>query len=362
MATGSGFPPPSSRALRSVVLGHLLLAIGGCSAEESLTSAENEAPSPAYCNPLSRAECLLPWPSTFYLAEDSSTQTGWRVRYESQALPATAQGQHLDPTRYNLADGFSVGTQILAVFTDGVASEGLPGPSNLSASLAPESPIWVLEYPSGVRVPFYAETDWNAQGGEAAALIIRPQQALSYGSRYVVALRTSLRSRDDVALAPPAGFLRLRDRLPTADPILEGQRKRLEEVFEFLGAKGLARDQLALAWDFYTASEQSATGDLRTLVAELPKRLPSTGPAYSLQLTEHSVLQDHQLWREGTGEIEVPSYLSGTKGDGPFVFDPGSGARYFANRRYPFRVHVPRCALSTNTPLPILVVGHGLTG
>jgi hypothetical protein len=68
---------------------------------------------PEHCNPLSTDSCLHPWPSTFYLKQDATTETGYRVNYPQQALPVTVKGLALEPARFNQPDGFSIGSQII---------------------------------------------------------------------------------------------------------------------------------------------------------------------------------------------------------------------------------------------------------
>src|SRR5262245_60039677 len=50
------------------------------------------------CDFLIEAKCLLPFPSAFFLAPDSTTPTGWRVNYPREGMPANRAGVHIDPT------------------------------------------------------------------------------------------------------------------------------------------------------------------------------------------------------------------------------------------------------------------------
>src|SRR4051812_11472786 len=73
--------------------------------------ARAEPRAPAYgCNPLGGGageDCLLPFPSSYYLADDSRTITGKRVRLPGAILPESNWGAALDPAPYNERDGFS---------------------------------------------------------------------------------------------------------------------------------------------------------------------------------------------------------------------------------------------------------------
>jgi hypothetical protein len=100
------------------------------------------------CDPLgigadgtSRA-CLLPYPSDFFTADDSTTVTKRRIAYELGAMPANIGGTHVDPAPYNLLDGFSAGPVISTHFPAGVdlAVSHVPPVTDLGASLRGDSP------------------------------------------------------------------------------------------------------------------------------------------------------------------------------------------------------------------------------
>jgi hypothetical protein len=338
----------------------LLVVIAGCSSDE--TPAELQQPLPAHCNPLMREHCFLPWPSSFYLKPASSTKTGFKVAYDAKALPANNKGKPVEPTRHNLRDGFSVGAQPLLWLPGGISAEGLATIDAPKPSVDADHPIWLIAMPSGERVPFFTELDANATGtDQKQALVLRPLKPLEANSRYVVAVRTSVRDSAGKALVAPEGFARLRDGLPTADATLEGQRTTVEEVLTFLEGKGLARSELALAWDFRTQSRESATSQLVSLVDGALAKLPSSGPAYTItEQTDHDEAKEPYLWREIVGTYQVPSYLVDDGPDAVFELDAAGKPKYRGMQSFEFRVHIPRCALTATKPLPVLIFGHGL--
>jgi hypothetical protein len=342
----------------------LAIALGGCSADETKGAPELETPLGAQCNPLSRDNCMLPWPSTFYLERDNATKTGWRLNYPAEAMPKTRTGKALDPTRYNLTDGASRGSHPMVFFRSGVSPEGLPKLSDPAASLAADSPIWLISFESGERVPFFAENDANGKGELVPALLIRPMAPFAANTRYVVVLRSSLRDAAGAPLKAPEGFARLRDGLPTADPTLEAQRARTEEIVAFLEQRGLARDDMLLAWDFHTASRESSTAQLISLVDQALAKLPVDGPAYTItSSTDHDdPTQRPHLWREIVGTFSVPSFLADDGPDATFELDASGKPTYRGLQDFAFRVHVPRCAQTATEPLPVQIFGHGLFG
>ncbi|MFH1131848.1 MAG: Ig-like domain-containing protein, partial [Pseudomonadota bacterium] len=196
------------------------------------TGQEDEKVLPSHCNPLSEGPCLTPWPSSFYLKEDSTTVTGYRVNYPTEAMPKNRDGKPIDPARFNVLDGFSIGSQVVVYFKAGVSKEGLPKVEDLEYSISDQSPIWILEHDTGVRVPFFAETDANAKGSFVPALIIRPQVPLKHNSRYIVVIKEGLKNASGASLQPPDPFLRLRDKESTSRETLRAEGERLKAVFE----------------------------------------------------------------------------------------------------------------------------------
>ncbi len=337
----------------------------------TLLVACNEEELPAlelapHCNPLSSHQCLLPWPSSTYLIDDPSTPTGRRIHYPSDALPETTEGQRLDNSRYNLLDGFSIGSQIMVTFEGGVSTEGLPTSDALDFSLSDQSPIMIIDMELGDRVPLFAELDANVETDSAgepledSALIIRPQTPLHFNTRYLVAIRVGLKSRGGSPLAPPEPFRRIRDGDTIKSAPLQAARPATEEVLTFLESRGIPRAGLVLAWDFYTSSQESTRGRLQRMVEEAISRLPEGAPAFHhLLATDHGIEEEPELLRTIEGQIEVPSFLETDDPDSWLKLDDKGEPVFRANQGVPFKIIIPRCA-EQGEDLPVLIFGHGL--
>src|SRR5438874_13366961 len=82
------------------------------------------------CNPLGFGRgpftsCMVPWPSSAFEVADASTPTGRHLAIPSGALPANFQSTSVDPTLWNLADGFSPAAPLTMAFPGGVSGTGL---------------------------------------------------------------------------------------------------------------------------------------------------------------------------------------------------------------------------------------------
>lgn len=316
---------------------------------------------PEHCNPLSSTSCLHPWPSTFYLRQDATTETGYRVNYPQQALPITAEGLPLEPARFNQPDGFSIGSQIIVTFDSGLLKQGLPTLDDLAASVTESSPIWIMEHDTGERVPLFAELDANAKTGEIPSLIIRPQVPMKFNSRYVVVIRTGLMDRQGEPLQPPEPFRRIRDGEEIVEKPLNGEKERIDQVLSFLEQQGVDRSDVVLAWDFHTASKGWVRGNLTEMVADALSRLPQDGPQVS-EVThfDQTASQDKNLLRQISGQMLVPSFLESDDPDSWLKLDERGRPVFRGMQKFPFWVHIPRCAETASDPLPVLILGHGM--
>jgi hypothetical protein len=91
------------------------------------------------------------------------------------------------------------------------------------------------------------------------AVIIHPAVNLDEGTRYIVALR-NMKDSGGALLTPNPDFVAYRDNTPLADTEGgEARRPHMESIFATLGAAGIARNDLYLAWDFTVSSSRSMT-------------------------------------------------------------------------------------------------------
>ena len=75
-------------------------------------------------------------------------------------MPANHAGKHIDPTEWNRDDGFSPSSVGLTVVPNlDVAASKLPPQTDIAQSLAPGSPVVIVDVDTGRRVPAWAEID-----------------------------------------------------------------------------------------------------------------------------------------------------------------------------------------------------------
>ena len=314
---------------------------------------------PEGCQPLlNGADCLLPYPSDFFLVPDATMPSGARVALTGAARPRTDRGGIADPGAWRAADGASRLPMPTMFVSAQVSASSLPGYfDDPAASLTAQSNAVLIEAATGRFIPNFVDLDPRAASLDRQALVMHPLIGLEERTRYVVAFQR-LKGPDGVLVAAPEGFRRLRDSRSHGDPLLEPLQQRFDkDVFPVLKAAGLARADLQLAWDFTTGSDTSISADMLR-VRELTQAWLSTHvPA--VVLTEQQDQPEADLWRRVRGTIEVPLFLESDQ--------PGAGLHRGADglieqngtMRVPFLGQVPLVLRDAPGPATALGYGHG---
>lgn len=325
---------------------------------------------PDECNPLGDGACLMPWPSSAYLEADSSTATGQRVALPTEGMPFNTDDIRVDPAPWNRFDGFSPSGAMLAWFEGGVSAEGLPSHKDPSASLADDAPVVVVDIDTGERVILFAEVDMNVADPAQRPLIIRPLERMAAGARYAVGIRKSVLRADGQPLERSAGFQALVDGDEVDHPRFARVAERADAMFTALEEAGVERDELVLAWDFVTASDESLTADL---VAMRDQALPAMGEAgANLTFTAQPVDGDPALvLRMFSGTHDSPNFMTDGEADSSVLrrgedgaAGPGDRGPPVLDGMYPanFSAVIPACVRTAELPIPVLLFGHGLFG
>ncbi|MFH1532409.1 MAG: hypothetical protein ABIK09_16920 [Pseudomonadota bacterium] len=335
------------------------------SAPEAETEAEvRSGDIPAGCNPLASAwDCLLPYPSDFFLVDDASLPSGRRVVITGAARLERPDGKFVEPYLMHPADGFSHHPPILALFPGGVDPDDLVfHTGDVAASLGQDCTTVLLEAETGERVLHFAELDPRAEDDAHRALLIRPLVRLQNGTRYIVAIR-GLRDQDGVEIEAPSGFRRIRDGEVAGDPVLGPIAQRYEsDLFPALEAAGLDRSGLQLAWDFTTETEEFVTGDMLAIRADLIERLEKAPPVVTILSVTDDV--NDRVLREIEGTIRVPLYVDSDEPGARLNRDAAGHVIAVGETEVPFSLLIP---MSVQDPegqgsARVLQFGHGFFG
>ena len=342
----------------------LLALLAGCGADDPAAPARLAIPEG--CNPIAyQSDCLLPYPSDFFLAEDPSTPTGRRVRLTDVAKPRDKNGQPFDFMDHHPADGFSHHMPIMALFPGGVDPEDLTfHTDDPAAALRPDSPTLLVDADTGELVPHWAELDRSTDDPASQALIVRPYPKLQNGHRYIVALQ-GLKDAQGQPIEPPQGFDRLLSGDAASEPALAALATHYDtSIFPALDSLGVPRAGLQLAWDFTVGSEASLTRDMLAIRDDAIARMAATPPVVTITgVTEDPADTEIALRVEGT--LRVPLYLENDQPGARIHRGPDGLPAANGDAEVPFLVQVPRSAMPADAafmPARTLQYGHGFFG
>jgi hypothetical protein len=205
--------------------------------------------------------CMVPFPDDYYTKADSSTETGRRIDFQTEAMPANASEQHIEAGPYNESNGFSQGATILLKIPGietaaDVSAIGGPPINHIGQYSEKESPVVVIDANSGNRWPIWTEIDSVAKDRSKALMEIHPAVDFESGHRYIVALR-NVKNAAGTKIEAPAAFRYFRDEMPSEQKQINEQRGRYKSIFATLKKAGIRRDSLYLAWDFTVATDNN---------------------------------------------------------------------------------------------------------
>jgi hypothetical protein len=349
------------RVSGSLLLAPLLILAAACGGDDDAQLA-----TPQECNPLGGIACMTPWPSAIYETDDATTRTGRRLAIPAGTLPTNIDGIAIDPAIYNRQDGFSAAAPMIIAFDTGVDPANLVSHTDLAASVTAASPTVLLDMSSGELVLHFAELDAPAAANPGRqALFIRSAAMLKRGTRYAVAIKKMLGARGGGELPVPEGFQAIVDGRRTSHQLLERVRPRYAEIFAALAQHGIAKEDLVTAWDFTTGSGEAVRADLLDARDAGLAMMGTSGSALDFTVTTDEPNGDPRIARRIDGTYDAPLFLTNngsTAASTKLARDASGKPAAQGLYRAPFTAIVPECALTSPTPVPLMIYGHGLLG
>lgn len=339
----------------------------------------------AGCEELNSVECMLPYPSSRFLAP-AATPTGYRLELPAEGMPAQlgpgSIPKRKSPEPYRVLDGFSPTVQVLMHFPGGIDLEVSDAPRLLSErrgtderSLEADSPTLLIDAETGERILHFIENDARASNPDRVVTFLRPGKSLTPGRRYIVAAR-NLKHADGSAVEAEPVFRALRDDAPIAIASIEARKPAFEDLFAKLAQAGVARGDLVLAFDFVTQSDHGLTHQMLSMRDQAFGWLDSLAPDVEPFTVTKVTLKDDcssgvGFHSEVQGTFQVPLFLSGDPITASNTFtvlnvdadqNPVWDGATFTNP--PFTIAIPCSAVAGENPQPKrgVVIGHGLFG
>lgn len=344
------------------------LSDSGTTTEKPATRVQPKS-HPRDCHPyaqgLPQGACLLPYPSSYYLKQDSSSETGFRVTYPN-LLPSSDNGDtktKADPTFFNRRDGFSPATPLLALFAQRVDPKTLINKSQTARSLEPTSPVQLIEFGTQQRIPLLAEVDQTVDAQSPQVVIVRPLVRLKPKQRYVVVFLNTVKGLDGKELEAPAAFRSLWSGNAPETPEETALSPGIQEIQRELESAKISKNQVLLAWDFTTASDAPLLDEMLHMRKTMFEATGPDGPTYTFtKKFTFSTKDNENILYRWQGQMMVPSFLSKDDFGGLILRDEQDKPKIREKGSFFFQVQIPHCATTQTKPLPLLVFGHGLFG
>lgn len=328
------------------------------------------------CDFLDPAYCQFPWPSNALTVEDPETPTGRRLNLQLAGMPMNIVGLPMNPSEWNVDDGFSPGQMMLTHVPDlDLEASGAAPVTDIEASLQGDAPIFAIDAETGERHPIWIEIDSsdtaatpvcdaapgvnelfaligdapdglgaalealsdgcatalapifevlgevldssgllpnNAFKIDPPALILRPGRNFREGRRYIVAMR-DLRDTEGEPLDAPATFRVFRDNHASELEAVNARRENMEEIFAKLADHGVDRESLYLAWDFTVRSSENLATPVLRMRDEALDSLGGGAPDFEI-VEVQDFGEGNDSIRRVEGRMTVPNYLEAPDG------------------------------------------------
>ncbi|MDH4283186.1 MAG: hypothetical protein OEV36_11080, partial [Myxococcales bacterium] len=251
-------------------------------------------------------------------------------------------------------------------FLPGATPEVFGGVTDIDQSLSESSPSIVLDAETGELVPHFAQVDYQARSADERSTMIRPVVRLRDDARYIVAFR-NVTDGAGAVIEPSATFAALRDGTASEDASIEARRALYEDIFEKLEAKGWARNEIQIAWDFNTASDANNTQWLLHMRDTAFELIGPDGPEYTITSVEASTdpgaIDPVNIAFRIFGTFRVPLFMSSPDANSLLLLGDDGLPMINPDTPWadiPFEVLIPNSAL--DNPAAIIEYGHGLFG
>lgn len=329
--------------------------------DEAIEEEEISISGNNFCDNTNPDHCLLPFPSSAFLSNDSTSLTGFRVNIPGEAIPDSASAASKEFHMINSRDGHSPSSQIFTTFSSLPNISSMASQDNIAPSIANGHESVLLNMDSGEIVKHWVEISSRTQEGEATLVHIRSLRGLEHNTQYAVAFRGLIDS-DGAEVEPFDAFMALREEISTDSDQIENARLGYETMFSALSEVGFERTSLQSAWWFHTASSQSLTENLISMRNDAIQRLGDDGIGCNVTSVDENYGNDNSTLRRISGTITTPHYLESTYPPTPMTRDEDGKPKFNFLSEVVFTLTIPMSAAENSQPAPLVVLGHGFLG
>ncbi len=338
------------------LLGSVVLALAACK------QGPPPLDVPSGCQPLlAGADCLLPYPSDYFLVADASQPSGSKVQVAPGARIKTKTGT-ADINLSSRIDGFSPVNPVIFILPADPSANGtvrLEDDPNRSTDPS-QSNTLIVDEGTGEAVPHFVDIDPRATDGKRRAVVLHPYVAMKEKTRYAVFVQRFV-DTGGAAIPAPEGFRRVLDDdtggQDVLKPMLDAWKQRVEPL-----AKKLKLDtkHLQLAWEFTVGTEASVTTDMLK-VRELTMAWLTTNTP-TVTVSDVAVDDNAVTWKVINGTVTGPLFMENPD-PGAKLHRDGSGVVVQNGTvSFAFRAVIPVTVRDQFDPGGTYLYGHGFFG
>lgn len=351
-----------SRIAPVFILGAGLL-LAACDDTDSTESPSFEEPALS-CNPAGASvDCFFPFPSDAFLVGEGDSRA---IAFPDESLPAYRNGR-LKFDLHEPIDGYATHTPIFATLGAPIDVTQLtfhtddPTPTTQASSHT-----LVLDAETGKAIPHFAELDAGGGATGQEFLQIRLYSPLEANRRYIVAIQ-GLRTPGGETIARPESFehLAFTENYPYFE---DAQANTRENILPALESFGVELDNLQLAWDFTTRTDESAQSEVLEMMEKTGTWLDalSDGPDFEItQVIDHapgSPDAHGQLRYTIFGALTIPLFVEDETATAILVRDADGRPELHADGVIPVRILIPHSVVDAGSAAMSFQFGHGFFG
>ncbi len=340
-----------------VVAAHALTGAVGCTPALEPLDIEDG------CQPLlAGADCMLPFPSDYFLVDDDEMPSGKRVQMTDAAKLITDDGYSADMNDYRASDGASRMPFIAALLGSAVSAQGTVDIfADYGSSTKKDSRTLILDAATGEAIPHFVDLDPRAEDPARRALVLHPQLQLAERTRYVVVLQ-GLVGEDGEAAAVPEGYRRLRDDVVGEDARLKPLvAVYADVVWPALSKAGVARAETQLAWTFTTGSDEHVMKDMLRARELVLAELAATPPSVVVEAIFENEANP-AIWRLIRGTVTGPMVMAAPVPPTVLSRDDDGRVKLNGTTTFEFTALIPVSVRDSYAPGTLLEYGHGFFG
>jgi len=328
---------------------------------------DTEAPD-ENCNPAGHSiDCFYPFPSNaFRVEKDDRTQVVFegdaRFKYNKRNVALSVN---------NPIDGFAIHTPIFADLGEPIdPSQLIFHDDDLNKTLLPTSPVIILHGETHEPVAHFVELDRTVAENNRTILQIRLLRALEENTRYIVAIQ-NIKNTSGQTIARPASFQNLA--FEESYPYFQdAQQNTREHILPALQDFGVNLDDVQIAWDFTTRSNQTARHELESMIEQsvawmdendLNLRITNVTEYRAPDSDSASQLPEHANLRYNLEAlVDVPLFLTDDTPEGRMIFDDAGLPRFESTVPLAVNILIPHSVVAEGASKATIQFGHGFFG